>query len=797
MTLDKNRCVVTGLGVISAIGNNVNECWNSVIHSISGIKKTTTVDTEGCYANLAAEVQDDTLDQIPHSQGMDRVSKLCLKASLEALEDAGLQAFHFSNRVSVIMGSCVGGAVSIEEYFKNGRDAGVVAQMPISAIASQVASVIEAGGVVTNVANACAAGTISIAYACDLIRAGKADVVIAGGADAFASVPYSGFLALHALDANPCSPFNHCTGITLGEGAGCVIVESYEHAKARNAHMYCEILGSGVSSDAHHITAPRPDGEGQMNAIHKAIKNSGIRYDEIGYINAHGTGTAKNDEAEFLSLHTIFDGKNDDLSVSSTKAMVGHCLGAAGAIEAVFSIKALTENIVPATLRYTEEDLEKLKTKALDIDFVANQAHKKKLETVMSNSFAFGGNNASIVFSKHAGQVDVAEDSSSVCITGFGIVSPLGNGIESYIEQINKGVKPATASVSSSVGLADYEKLGLKMAFYRKLDNFSQLQAVSGMDALKHAALEISDDNATDIGIVIGTSEGALGTSCLFEENIAEHGNANGSAFKFPNTVYNAAGGYLSICSGIKGYNVTITNGAQSGLASVAYAANILKQKQEKIVLATGTDENIDIIHELYNKLGYISSDVALPYEKKDGFTLADGSTTIVLESEESAKERNAKVYGKVLGYGMAHQGVSFGTISGSKDGLTKAIEEALKDAKLAVHQIDAVFGFADGLKALDEIEQAAYQDVFGNQLSHLPVVQIKEHTGEGRAASASLACVHALLMMNGSISEDQAYFIESNHITKHMVSGKDWKHALVTAFGSGGTYCAVILSKE
>lgn len=797
MTLDKNRCVVTGLGVISAIGNNVEECWNSVIHSVSGIEKTTTVDTEGCYANLAAEVKDDTLNHIPHSENMDRVSKLCLKASLEALEDAGLKTFNFSNRVSVIMGSCVGGAVSIEEYFKNGKDANVVAQMPISAIASQVASVVEAGGVVTNVANACAAGTISIAYACDLIRAGKADIVIAGGADAFASVPYSGFLALHALDANPCSPFNHCTGITLGEGAGCVIVESYEHAMKRKAHLYCEILGSGVSSDAHHITAPRPDGEGQMNAIHKAIKNSGIRYDEIGYINAHGTGTAKNDEAEFLSLHTIFDGKNDQLSVSSTKAMVGHCLGAAGAIEAVFTIKALTENIVPATLHYSEEDLEKLKTKALDIDFVANQAHPKSLETVMSNSFAFGGNNASIVFSKHAGQVDVEEDSDAVCITGFGVVSPLGNGIQTYIEQVNKGVRPAESSVFSSVGLEDYDKLGLKMAFYRKLDNFSQLQAVSGMDALKHANLTVSDSNATDIGIVIGTSEGALGTSCLFEENIAEHGNANGSAFKFPNTVYNAAGGYLSICSGIKGYNVTITNGAQSGLASVAYATNILKQKQEKIVLATGTDENIDIIHELYDKLGYISADVALPYENKEGFTLADGSTTIVLESEASAKERNATVYGKVLGYGMAHQGVAFGTISGSKDGLTKAITEALKDAKLSSDQIDAVFGFADGFNVLDEIEKSAYKDIFGSSLENLAVVQMKEHTGEGRAASASLACVHALLMMDGSIVEDHAYFIGPDKITKRRVSGKNWQYALVTSFGSGGTYCAVIIAKK
>ena len=517
MTLNKNRCVVTGLGMISAIGNNVEECWNNALNSVSGIKHTTSVDTKDCYASLAAEV-DSNLDDVKVSEDMDRVSKLCIKAAREALKDAGLTDFNNDPRVSVIIGSCVGGVVSIEHYYKNNRDKSDVRKMPISAIASQVAGDCHAGGVVTNVANACAAGTISIAYACDLIRAGKADIVVAGGADAFASVPYSGFLALHALDQNPCSPFNHCTGITLGEGSGCVIVESYEHAKKRNAKVYCEVLGSGVSSDAHHITAPRPDGEGQMNAIRWAIESSGIEAKEIGYINAHGTGTAKNDNAEFLSLHTIFDSETDNLSVSSTKAMVGHCLGAAGAIEAVFAIKALTNNVVPATLGYSDEDLVALKEKAGKIDFVPNKAHEKELTTVMSNSFAFGGNNASIVFSKNEGNVVLPETKQRACITGFGIVSPLGNGVSNYINIVNEDKVITETSVHSTVTSDDYNELGLKMAFYRKLDNFSQLEAVSGMAALKNSGYTITDENATKIGIVVGTSEGALGMGCVFED---------------------------------------------------------------------------------------------------------------------------------------------------------------------------------------------------------------------------------------------------------------------------------------
>jgi len=796
MTNNKNRCVITGLGVISAIGNNVEECFTNALNSVCGIKETHTVDTENCYANLAAEVHYDDLDKIPNTENLDRVSKLCIKATLEALEDSKLEIKENDKNVSVIMGSCVGGAVSIDHYYRNNKDKNDVAKMPISAIASSVASYINAGGVVTNIANACAAGTISIAYACDLIRSGKAEAVIAGGTDAFASVPYAGFLALHALDSNPCSPFNHLSGITLGEGSGALVVESYEHAKARGAHIYCEVLGSGVTSDAHHITAPRPDGECQMNAINLAINTSGVKKSDIGYINAHGTGTAKNDEAEFLSLHTIFDNENDNLSVSSTKAMVGHCLGAAGAIEAVFAVKALTENKVPATLGYSDEDLEKLKERAGKIDFVPNKSKDKELNTVMSNSFAFGGNNASIIFSKNEGNVKEENNKDGIYITGLGIVSPMGNGVNNYINKINENVKPEANSIHSTVTVDDYNEVGLKMAFYRKLDNFCQLQAVSGMQALKDANIEVNDDNATSIGIVVGSSLGALGTCCQFTENIVEKGNSNGSAFKFPNTVYNAAGGYLSICSGIKGYNVTVTNGNQSGLQSVAYGMNILRQNKETYVVATGTDDNIEIINELYNKLNMVSNDVAMPFDNKNGFTLSDGSTSIILENGKNAESRGAKKYAKLLGYGMAYKGVDFATLKGSDEALDRAINDALKDANLTINDIDTVSGFANGIKEVDDIEINSLQRVFGNKLSNINLLEVKSHIGEARASAASMALVHASLMLSGDIKKDNGYTISNGKVSNKVVTSDKMKNVLVISYGSGGTYTALVVSK-
>lgn len=778
MTTDKNRCVVTGLGLISAIGNNVSQCWQNAISGVSGIKKAKAVDTTDCYANLAAEVEDESLNG---EEKINRVSRLCIKATDEAMKDAGLSDFDNSPKAAVIMGSCVGGVSNAEKYYKSGKKAEYVSEIPISPIANHVAKAYHAGGVVTNIANACAAGTISIAYACDLVRSGKAEVVIVGGADALASVPFAGFLSLHALDSEPCSPFNRCGGITLGEGTGALIIESYEHAAKRQAHIYCDVLGSGVSGDAHHITAPRPDGKGQMCAIRRAIESSGIKPSEIGYINAHGTGTAKNDEAEFLSLHTMFDEEDSDLSVSSTKSMVGHCLGAAGAIEAVFAIKALTEGKIPPTVGYSQEDLARLSSRAGKLDFCPNVAREKSLSTVMSNSFAFGGNNASIVFSKGTGNIETKLTRERVFITGIGIVSPIGNGLDNYIEKTISKTPIESDSNESVIDKSDYENCGLKNSFCRKLDKFSRLQAVSGMTALSDAGLTVNDDNAEQTGIVVGTSDGPLSTICDYQQDLVNKGNCSGSAFKFPNTVYNAAGGYLSICSGIRGYNVTLTNGAQSGLESIAYAVNVLNSGEEKAVLATGTDENSEIVTELYKKSGYFDG---------GNFKLSDGSTTLVLESDSRVLKRGVKPYAEVLGCGTADCPVEFGRISGSGKALENAISLALEDAGLTSDDIDGIVGFANGLQEVDKTESETLKNTFGERAAEIPGFNIHRVTGEGRAATACLSAAHAALILSGKLGTS----VESENLGE--VAASELNKLLVISYGSGGVYTAVIIAR-
>ncbi len=775
---NETRCVVTGLGLICALGDGTDKCWSAASGGVTGIRDVKTFSTEGCYAHKGAEVAESSAEL--SGEDYDRSSLLCIKAAGEALADAGYSVnADNSGRIGVIVGNCVGGAASIDKYYTDEFKTGSakpadILKMPASAIANNVAKHFGLNGATANIVNACAAGTMSLSYACDLIRAGKADAFVAGGSDSFSSLAYAGFHALHALAENACSPFNHSNGITLGEGAGILIVESYEHAKARGAKIYCEILGSGVSSDAHHITAPRPDGQGQMSAIRRAVKNSGLEFTDIDYINAHGTGTAKNDEAEFLSLHTLFD-ENKHLSVSSTKSMTGHCLGAAGSIEAVLTVKAVCEDIVPPTIGYSDEDLAVLKEKAGEIDFVPNTKREKTVNYAVSNSFAFGGNNASIVFAKNPHEIPDHTNSEKLYVTGIGEV--VGSA-----EEDGKGIR---AQLTSD----DYKEHGIKMAFYRKLDRFSQIQLISGMRALADGKVAIDESNENDIGIVVGTADGPLTEIVGFQKAVVEGGTANGSAFSFPNTVYNAAGGYFSIFAGIKGYNVTVANSVQAGLQSICYAADVLHSGSEDIMVASGTDENTDVDAELYGKLGLLAE--TKPYSlEKPGFVLGEGSVSLIIEKESSAAKRGVEKYAEVAGCAVTHHAVEYGTVAGSGDALVKAIEQACADAGITPAEIDAASGFADGHKDIDSLELSAYKQVFGRDI---PVFAVRENIGEARAAAGAEQAAYAAKLLSGKLGGTARAYI-GGKASDVDVSG--YKYILAAAWGAGGSYSAVVLKK-
>lgn len=411
--MTKRRVVVTGIGTINPIGHNVEETWKSIEEGKCGIAPISLFDTNGMKVTLAGEVKDfDVTKYIDKKEAkkMDRFIQMGMIASHEAMLDSGLDINNIdSHRFGVIVSSGIGGLGSIEKNYQTGEKRGFdrvspfFIPMTISNLAAgHIAIAYHAQGLCTCPVTACAGGTNAIGDAFRNIRDGYQDVMIAGGCEASVTpLGIGGFTSMKALsdatDPNRASiPFDkERNGFVMGEGAGILILEELEHALNRSAHIYGEMTGYGVSCDAHHITAPLPNGEGGAYAMQNALDDAGISYDVIDYINAHGTSTHLNDLCETEAIKSVFKEHAYKLAVSSTKGHTGHCLGAAGGIEAVLSVLALKHNFIPPTLNYQVKDEE------CDLNVVPNIGVNKDLHYVMSNSLGFGGHNASIIFKEY------------------------------------------------------------------------------------------------------------------------------------------------------------------------------------------------------------------------------------------------------------------------------------------------------------------------------------------------------------------------------------------------------------
>lgn len=411
--MTKRRVVVTGIGTINPIGHNVEETWKSIEEGKCGIAPISLFDTKGMKVTLAGEVKDfDVTKYIDKKEAkkMDRFIQMGMIASHEAMLDSGIDINNIdSHRFGVIVSSGIGGLGSIEKNYQTGEKRGFdrvspfFIPMTISNLAAgHIAIAYHAQGLCTCPVTACAGGTNAIGDAFRNIRDGYQDVMIAGGCEAsITPLGIGGFTSMKALsdatDPDRASiPFDkERNGFVMGEGAGILILEELEHALKRGAHIYGEMTGYGVSCDAHHITAPLPNGEGGAYAMQNALDDAGISYDVIDYINAHGTSTHLNDLCETEAIKSVFKEHAYKLAVSSTKGHTGHCLGAAGGIEAVLSVLALKHDFIPPTLNYQVKDEE------CDLNVVPNVGVKKDLHYVMSNSLGFGGHNASIIFKEY------------------------------------------------------------------------------------------------------------------------------------------------------------------------------------------------------------------------------------------------------------------------------------------------------------------------------------------------------------------------------------------------------------
>jgi 3-oxoacyl-[acyl-carrier-protein] synthase II len=404
------RVVITGMGVLSPIGNSTPEYWDGLKSGKNGIDEITLFDTSNYSVHLAGEVSIQ-LDEYIHSKElnrMDRYTAFAILSAREAIAQAKLNDESIDkNQIGVIIGSGVGGIKTFEEQhqrlLKNPRR---VSPFFIPSMIADIASgyvSIEHGfkGPNYSVVSACATGSHSIGDAFRLIKYGDAKAIVCGGAEAgITPISIAGFSNMKALTKNPdansaCRPFDlNRDGFVMGEGAGMLVLEELEHAQQRNAPILAEIIGYGATADAHHLTTPAPNGEGAVRAMKRAIEDADISPTNVDYVNAHGTSTHYNDKNESIAIRTVFGEHAENLYVSSTKSMTGHLLGAAGGIEAIAGILAIQNSIVPPTINYTTEDED------CNLHYTPNNAVEKSVDYVMSNTFGFGGHNAVLLFKK-------------------------------------------------------------------------------------------------------------------------------------------------------------------------------------------------------------------------------------------------------------------------------------------------------------------------------------------------------------------------------------------------------------
>ncbi|GGE72224.1 beta-ketoacyl-ACP synthase II [Priestia taiwanensis] len=411
--MQKKRVVVTGLGAVTPLGNSVQQTWEKLINGESGIGELTRLDKEAFPAKVAAELKDFDVESFidkKEARRMDRFTQYAVAASKMAVEHAGLTINEENAaRVGVWIGSGIGGMGTLEEQFTTLKEKGArrvspffIPMMIPDMASGQVSIMLGAKGVNSCSVTACASGANSIGDAFKVIERGDADVMVTGGTEApITQLSIAGFCSAKAVSLNPdpktaCRPFDaNRDGFVMGEGSGIVVLEELEHALARGATIYAEIIGYGSTGDAHHITAPAPGGEGGSRAMSEAIRDAGLHPTDIDYVNAHGTSTDLNDKYETAAIKAVLGDHAYNVAISSTKSMTGHLLGAAGAVEAIFSVLAIREGIIPPTINYETPDPD------CDLDYVPNEARKQDVRVVMSNSLGFGGHNTTLVFKKY------------------------------------------------------------------------------------------------------------------------------------------------------------------------------------------------------------------------------------------------------------------------------------------------------------------------------------------------------------------------------------------------------------
>ncbi|MDR0806403.1 MAG: beta-ketoacyl-[acyl-carrier-protein] synthase family protein [Enterobacteriaceae bacterium] len=850
MKMDRKRVVITGMGILSSLADNVSDFKQALLNKKCGVTDSERFSTWFENARAAEVLHDIDYSELPEDliESLDNAALWAYKVSKDALTQAGLiNNKERLNETGLIVGVSSAGTEAFLPLFEQRiQDFSLKKAMysgGFSSCCSSVSTLLGLKGGMELVATACTASPNAIGMAFDYIQNGKSKTMLAVGTEPIYLPTYAGFYVLNVMHPDSCTPFSGNPGMSIGEGAGAVMLEEYEHAVARGATIYGEILSYATSCDAFHETGPDPRASGAVQVMTKAMQNAGITPEQIDYVNMHGTGTEANDRIETLAMKKVF-ANNENLLVSSTKSYFGHNIGAAGIVELIACLVTLPEKKVLPTLAFT------VPRANCDLDYVPNEFREKDVNIFMKNNYAFGGNNCSMIVSTKPTSIPVTSyEEKRVAISGIGAVSAIGhtlNEIVDFIWENNQSVELGSVkfyddTLEETRELLDVlttthqfeELLGSDFALGANAlpendENFKTFQ-VSNLEPRKHlrrydprkatrggtfalialaealntAKRKIKKDG-DEFGFVMGMSRGPQETTYKYLQSLKPDPRKVRTS-EFPGSLMNSIPTFCGISEGIKGYTTTLATGENAALGALTYGYEIIRQELQPQVLVGGADEyfpSMSLYMDAVTQKIHMTSD-ARDYQiygkEPKGFIPGEGSCMLLLESVEAIQERGAEILAEIAGYGKSSSNSYFDAsqIDEKAQSMSLAIARALDDAGISAKDIDLVCGTSNGSQSNSQIEIEAIYQSFQQENPQVPVVNYNAFFGFV-ASSAGLMNLAVLIdcikkQAVPAIPYTQEFCDERINFVRQPLK-MPVKHVLLVGATEGGNYYAFVI---
>ena len=792
-----HRIVVTGMGVWCPIGKNVAEMTVALAQGQTGIKRyDEIIPGTTVWAAMVEDYDPTQYFSAEDQDKFDRTAQIGYLAALQAMQDAGITVPEDATRCALVLGTSHGGRSQLDKFIDTGSDIELESMprrlLETSAHYHQTAAVASKLGIhgpAITLSNACSSSGAAIAYAIELLRSGRCDWVLAGGADGFSKLTFAGFASLGAVSDGPCAPFSDPIGLSLGDGAGFIVLESAERAAKRHAPVHAELYGYGLSWDAFHITQPEPAGEGMNRAIAMALAEANVPREKIDYVNVHGTGTRANDAAETVGLKRYFGNGNDATGVppiSATKSFTGHMLGASSVLGVITSIVGMQNEWLPPTANFTEV------RPGCELDCVPNVPRSAPIGYFIAQSAAFAGANAVIVGGK-AGQDNgptasiVEED---IVVSGIGVISPIGLNVKEFAASMSAGQSGLVSAAELDKALCAEQLAGLVKNFnprklmptlnLRRVDKVAAYATVASSLAMQDAKLWPIAGDGGRVGLVVGVARGASSSYATYLSSV--HGGQWNSAspISFPNLVMSSVGGQVSSSLGIRGITSSLVGAGAGGLQALTHALELFRRnRHQDAVIVVTSDELAPFYFQLFNRLGLLGNGTS----GCPSMSLGEGSVAWVLERASSVKARGGKTWARINSYGLTCDANLPHGVETSGKWLGHAIDQALQTGGLKAEQIDVQYKLACGRCALDTREDAVLHDKFSSNRNTRTVTGL---TGYAEASSAMFNATAAILNMHGM-----------GNPADLPPSSQAPKSALVVASGEEGSHAAVCLDRS